>query len=65
MKVSVGDQKKMWNEHMEKLMNVENESSDSLGASKVEGAVRRIDVEKVRCAIERKLGKQVGHLRLL
>ena len=52
MKVSVGDQKKMWNEHMEKLLNVENESSDSLGASKVEGAVRRIDVEKVRCAIE-------------
>ena len=32
-------------------MNVENEWSDSINASKVEGAVRRIDVEEVQCAI--------------
>ena len=32
---------------MERLMNVENERSDSIHASKVEGAVRRIEVEEV------------------
>ena len=43
---------------MEKLMNVENEWSDSINASKVEGAVRRIEVEEVRCAMNRmKIGK--------
>ena len=36
---------------MEKLMNVENEWSDSTDASKVEGAVGRIEVEEVRCAL--------------
>ena len=38
---------------MEKLMNVENESSDSTDASKVEGAVRKIEVEEVKCAMNR------------
>ena len=37
MKVSVDDGKKIWKEHMEKLMNVENEWSDSINDSKVEG----------------------------
>ena len=32
-------------------MNVENEWSDSIDASKVEGAVRRREVEEVRCAM--------------
>ena len=41
------DRKKIWKEHMEKLMNVENEWSDSIDASKVEGAVRRSEVEEV------------------
>ena len=36
---------------MEKLMNVENEWSDSIDACKVKDAVRRIEVEEVRCAI--------------
>ena len=45
------DRKKIWKEHMEKLMNVENEWSDSTDASKVEGAVGRIEVEEVRCAL--------------
>ena len=36
---------------MEKLMNVENEWSDSIDASKVEGALRRIEVEEVQCAM--------------
>ena len=44
-KVSADDRKKIWKEHMEKLMNVENEWSDSIDASKVEGSVRRIEVE--------------------
>ena len=39
-------------------MNVENEWSDSIDASKVEGVVRRIEVEKVRFAMNRmKIGK--------
>ena len=55
------DRKKIWKEHMEKLMNVENEWSDSIDASKVEGAVRRIEVEEVRCAMNRmKIGKASG-----
>ena len=45
------DRKKIWKEHMEKLMNVENEWCDSTDASKVEGALGRIEVEEVRCAL--------------
>ena len=42
-------------------MNVENEWSDSIDASKVEGAVRRIEVEEVLCAMNRmKIGKASG-----
>ena len=66
MKVSVVDRKKIWKEHMEKLMNFENEWSDSIDASKVEGAVRRIEVEEVRCAMNRmKIGTATGPLGLL
>ena len=32
-------------------MNVENEWNDSIDSSKVEGAVRRIRVEEVQCAM--------------
>ena len=61
VKVSVDDQKKIWKEQMEKLTNVENEWSDSIDASKVEGAVRRIEVEEVGCAMNRmKIGKASG-----
>ena len=43
---------------MEKLMNVENEWSDSIDANKVEAAVRRTEVEEVQSAISRmKIGK--------
>ena len=52
VKVSVDDREKIWNEHMEKLITVENEWSDSNDASKVEGAVGRIEVEEVRCALD-------------
>ena len=61
MKVSVDDRKKIWKEHMDKLMNVENEWSDSIDASKVEGAVRRTEAEEVLCAINcMKTGKACG-----
>ena len=45
--MSVDDRKKIWKEHIEKSMNVENEWSDSIDTSKVEGAVRRIEVDEV------------------
>ena len=46
---------------MEKLINVENEWSNSIDASKVEGAVRRIGVEEVQCAMNcMKIGKASG-----
>ena len=46
---------------MEKLVNVKNECSDSMDAIKVEGAVRRIEVEEVRCAMNQmKIGKPSG-----
>ena len=54
MKLNVDDRKKIWKEHTEKLMNVENEWSDSIDASKVEGEVRRIEFEEVECAMNRK-----------
>ena len=61
VKLSVDDQKKIWKEHMEKLMNFENEWSNSIDATKVEGAVRKIEVEEVWCAINRmKIKKASG-----
>ena len=53
VKVSVDDRKKFWKEHMGKLMNVENEWSDSIDATKIEGAVRRIEIEELKCAVNR------------
>ena len=49
----------------EKLMNVENECSDSIDASKVEGAVRRIEAEEVQYAMNhRKVRKANGRSRV-
>ena len=46
---------------MEKLMNVENKWSETIDASKVEGAMRAIEVEEVRCAMNlMKIGKASG-----
>ena len=43
---------------MEKLINVEKEWSDRGDASKVEGAVKRSEVDEVRCAMnDMKIGK--------
>ena len=44
------DRKKIWKEHIEKLMNVENESSDSTDASKIEGAVSILRLK--RCGVQ-------------
>ena len=42
-------------------MYIENEWTDSIDASKVEGAVRRIEVEEVRCVMNlMKIGKASG-----
>ena len=61
VKVSVFDRKKIWKEHTEKLMNVENKWSDSIDASKIESLVRKIEVEEVWCAMNRmKIGKASG-----
>ena len=61
VKVILDDRKKIWKEHMEKLRNVKNDCSDSIDANKVEGAVRRIEVEEVQCATNRmKIGKTSG-----
>ena len=51
VKISVGDRKKNLEGALEKLMNVASEWSDSIDPSKVEGAVRRIEVEEVWCAM--------------
>ena len=40
---------------MEKLMDVENEGSDNVDASKVEVAMRKIEVEEMQC-----IGKASG-----
>ena len=46
---------------MEKLINAENEWSDSIDATKVEGVVRRIEVQEMQCAMNRmKIGKVSG-----
>ena len=50
VKVGVDDRNEIWKEHMETLMNVENEWNDSTDASKVEDAVRRIAVN--RCGVQ-------------
>ena len=66
MKINVDDRKKTWKEHLEKLINVENEWSNSIDASKVEGAVKRIEVEEVQRAMNRmKIRKASGPLGLL
>ena len=62
----MNDRKKIWKEHMEKSVNVENEWSDSIDASKVEGAVRRIEVEEVWSVMNRmKIEKASGPSGLL
>ena len=46
---------------MEKMMNFPNEWSDSIDASQVEGALRRMVVEEVRCTMNQmKIGKAIG-----
>ena len=40
------DRKKIWKKQVKKLMNIENEWSDSIDASKVEGAMNQMNIGK-------------------
>ena len=60
VKVSLDDRKKIWKEHMKKLMNVENKWTDSINSYKVEGAVKRIEVKEVFEMNHMKIGKAGG-----
>ena len=46
VKVRVDDRKKIWKKQVKKLMNTENEWSDSIDASKVEGAMNQMNIGK-------------------
>ena len=61
--MGVDDRNEIWKEHMETLMNVENEWNDSTDASKVEDAVRRIAVN--RCGVQWMVCKSWKHVRAL
>ena len=61
VKVNLDDGKKIWKEHMEKMMNVKNEWSDSIDASKVKGTMTTIEIEEVGCTMNQmKIGKVSG-----
>ena len=55
------DRGKLWKEHMEKIMNVENEFDQMAEADMVEGAVEGVTNEEVMKAMNKmKLGKATG-----
>ena len=59
--VSEKDRGKLWKEHMEKIMNVENEWDQMVEADVVEGLVEGVTDEEVIEAMNKmKLGKTAG-----
>ena len=59
--VSEKDHKKLWKEHMEKIMNVENEWCQMVEADMVERPVEEVIDEEVMEAMNKmKLGKAAG-----
>ena len=55
------DRGKLWKEHMEKILNVENECGQMAEADMVEGPVEGVTYEEVMKAINKmKLGKAAG-----
>ena len=59
--VSKKDRGKLWKDHMEKIMNVENEWDQMAEADMVEGPVEEVTYEEVIKAINKmKLGKAAG-----
>ena len=59
--VSEKDRGKLWKEHMEKIMNVENEWDQMVEADMVEGSVEGVTDEEVMEAMNKmKLGKAAG-----
>ena len=58
LKVSEKDCAKLWKDHMEKIMNVENESDQTAKADMVEGPVEEVTYEEVMEAMNKmKIGK--------
>ena len=63
--VSEKDRGKLWKEHMEKIMNVENEWVQMAEADMVEGPVERVtDEEVIEATNKTKLGKAAGPLEV-
>ena len=59
--VSEKDRGKLWKEHMEKIINVENEWDQTVEADMVEGPVEEVtDEEVMEAMIKMKLGKAAG-----
>ena len=59
--VSEKDREKLWKDHMEKIMNVENERDQMAKADIVEGPVEVVTYEKVMEAMNKiELGKAAG-----
>ena len=59
--VSEKDRGKLWKDHMEKIMNVENEWDEMAKADMVEGPVEEVTYEEVMEAMNKmKLGKAAG-----
>ena len=59
------DQGKLWKEHIEKILNVENKLDERAEADMVEGPVERVTYEKLMKAINKmKLGKAAGPLKV-
>ena len=59
--VSEKDRRKLWKEHMEKIMNVENEWDQMVEVDMIEGPVEGVTDEEVMEAMNKmKLGKEAG-----
>ena len=62
--VSEKDRAKLWKDHMEKIMNVENEWDQTAKADMVEGPVEEVTYEEVMEAMNKmKLEKQLAPLK--
>ena len=61
MVVNEKDQGKLWKEHVEKILNVENEWDQMAEARMVEGPVKEVTYEEMMKAMNKmKLGKAAG-----
>ena len=58
--VSEKNREKLWKDHMEKIMNVENEWDQMAKANVVEGPVEEVTYEEMEAMNKMKLGKAAG-----